>query len=325
VDLTSCIRDDLIDFPSSVKDSNKLVFVGGEAAEFAEQNFIEALRKLSGRDSVHHIQVDVWSNLETCRFLELFPNAETLMLHGKLLRTTEGIGRAKALRKLFVVSVDGRRRNKVSLVELSESNLESLQLDGATTPDLEVIGLARNLTALKLTGGELPDFSLFKESKIRELEIVGGKIENLKGISTLSSLDDLWISYCTKLNSFLDMAPHIKKLTISACNKLDFKSIAELPALESLRVMSCKQLIMLDDLVHLKLLKEMFFTNCKTDFTSAPSFSSKKLEKIWLSPARDSFVRTMSQANPLVLICNGNATFAAGESRPVQDFYSDKH
>jgi hypothetical protein len=57
----------------------------------------------------------------------------------------------------------------------------------------------------------------------------------------------------------------IRQLTISACNKLDFRSVAKLQALELVTIMSCRQEIRLADFNGLGRLRYLALTTCKLD------------------------------------------------------------
>lgn len=313
------IRDDQLELPSSAKAVDEIVFMGGDKAHCDEPAFLATLAHLDSRESIRHIKVDVHSNLTSCRFLAHFPGVETLTLAGQSIVSTAGLHAAKSLRKLFMLS---GTKNKMRLDELDQSRISVLEIRAASLDDIEMIARAATLDKLQFSGGALTDLAMLGRSKAKALTLVHGKLDGVVDVRKLAQVEELWLESCTKLAGFADVDQSIRQLTISACNKLDFRSVAKLQALELVTIMSCRQEILLEDFNGLGRLRYLALTNCKVDTADSPLLNPGGLKKIWISPAKDGFVRRLSERNPGILVCNGNATYLGGRALPVADFYN---
>jgi hypothetical protein len=312
------IRDDQRDMPACPPGADKIVFVGGNPDDFDEEALLAALGTLDCKASIRHVKVGLDSNLRNCKFLEHFPHAITLWLHGRALATTEGLGRAQSPCGLFMT---GARRNKVRLDELEASPIDEIDIVGARAQDIAHIAAAESIERLQLTGGELTDLAQLNGSRSKELTLVGGKLTHVTGTMALPRLEALWFEACTKLQAIAEEDDKVRELTITACNNLDMSSVTKLRALNSITIMNCRQTIRLDGFNGLARLSYLALTNCKIDTAEVPVLDLPGLRKLWMHPIKDTFVRPLSERNPRILICNGKATYLNGEARSVQAFY----
>jgi hypothetical protein len=88
--------------------------------------FFARLARLPGRDAVRGVRVGFFAHLEDCQFLRYFPNVETILAHGRLMRSLRGIA---GLAKLRYLNVGSGKGNRIDLDELPGSS-------ATTCPDL---------------------------------------------------------------------------------------------------------------------------------------------------------------------------------------------
>lgn len=97
---------------------------------------------------------------------------------------------------------------------------------------------------------------------LRELILLGSKLENLQGICALGNLKYLRIGLATHLTDIKDIELlwNLQYLEFSACRLIkNFSSIASLTKLRRLEIIDCGQLDNIDWISSLSLLEELFF------------------------------------------------------------------
>lgn len=65
----------------------------------------------------------------------------------------------------------------------------------------------------------------------------------------------------------------------------------------------------------------MVFDNSKVNFREELEIDNRSIRKLWISPAKDAAIKTISERNPTLLVSNGNAIYLDGVPRPEVSFF----
>jgi hypothetical protein len=269
-----------------------------------------ALSRLAGIERISVLVISPSSRLHDLSVLRALPALVTAGIHGRQIRSLEGISWFRSGRALDIDTGSNKRRD-IGL--LASTRIENLFLRYARPADLEAVGGAKALTHLKVLGSPAVPFGQWGSLPLRSLQLWGGAIEELADAERVPSLRVLTVDGCRKLRRFHGANGNVAEVIIQRCNGLDWNTIATLRNVEELWVTCVKPVIPISAFVPLRRLRSLYLAKVKVMLdVKGLKRSAPSLEKVVITglPAPD--LIELSVANPGVVVSGNTRTFRDG-------------
>ncbi|WP_445367696.1 hypothetical protein ACH5Y9_22825 [Methylomonas sp. BW4-1] len=166
--------------------------------------------------------------------------------------------------------------------------------------DLSGFSYLKNLTHLLITSLSVKDCSFLEGlNSLKELRLSGGSVESMSGIEKLTSLVDVKIDHCSKLNdiSSLGKLNSLTTLHVEKCKLLnDFSFLSNNKSIENLFVSDLDSISFVASMERIKSLR---FWNLK-DGDISPVLKTKSLISVDFYPDKKHYSHTKAEIKSLM-------------------------
>jgi hypothetical protein len=279
---------------------------GGEiAARFAE---------LPGIENVESLTVGPTSRLRDLGVVKGLPSLLNIQVNGLQIRTLDGL---EWFRKGRYLNVDTGKNRRRDIAKLQEAPIRKLTLQYAREEDFDAIAGSRTLGQLELGGSPQPSFGEWKKVPLETLGLYTGSFKELADTAEVPALRKLVLTRCRNLEKLAGDNGKVSWLVISACGKLDLRTLRTFGGLKSLVVVANSKKCPLSAFAELGWLETLSFDACQVP-VDLPELgaSMPRLKELHHSELKEDEARRLSQASPGVSISTARKTYRDGAPVP---------
>jgi len=243
-------------------------------------------------------------------FIKSLPGLLSVSIYGKILHSLEGIEDFPG----EIIIIDTGNNTKRNIDDISKTAIETLDIKWANTNDVIAIGRCKRLKRVRIANIPELYFDMWSNTLLENIQIIGGKITEIKDTIRLTKLKILHCAACRKLERFNGDNSGVTGMIIDSCNKLDIITIFSFNNIEFIAIVDMKNEIPLSVFSQLPDLRELRIqgrSNVKYD-TLQLNQQASKLQQIYIQSMKTNVAIEMSICNLNTSISNDHGTFLNG-------------
>jgi hypothetical protein len=214
-----------------------LRITGAPGGIYVEELFLSQIASASWKSAIRHVEIDYDARVSSCVFMPLLPNAESLLIKGRHVRSINGIAACRALTSVVVRS---STRNLVSLAELADSSVTILHVEKVRADDLQAIQGARQLRKLTFDGGEIEGLGQISGMQLHGLNIARTNLKSAE-LAELETVKVVQLTNCTRLRGVGKESFGVGEMIIRSCREFDLKSLDAATRIRKLSIVKVTQ------------------------------------------------------------------------------------
>jgi hypothetical protein len=265
---------------------------------------------LPGIENIESLTVDPTSRLRNLSVVKGLPSLLNIQVNGLQIRTLDGL---EWFRKGRYLNVDTGKNRRRDITKLQEAPLRKLTLQYAREEDFDAIAGSRTLGHLELGTSPQPSFGEWKKVPLETLGLYSGLFKELADTAEVPALRKLVLIRCRNLEKLAGDNGKVSWLVISACGKLDLRTLRTFSGLKSLVVVANAKNCPLSAFAELGGLETLSFDACQVPVDlSELGASMPRLKELHHSELKEDEARRLSQASPGVSISTARQTYRDG-------------
>ena len=187
-----------------------------------EKSFFNHLERLKGTDRVVSLGIGWTSHLKNVEIVKLFPNLRILQIWGRNIISLEGL---EWFRKGEHITIETKKNRKRNIEKITQTSIENISLSYGRKDDFDVIGKCPFIRKLVIFKSPSPNFYDWKNVPIDYLKFSDGILTELRDISQVKTLKDLFIGACGNFVEFTGDNSSVRQLIVYGCRCFDIRSI----------------------------------------------------------------------------------------------------
>ena len=296
---------------SSIKAKYDTLSLGNEAGKAIDSASLrDNLASIKGIKSIKTLIIEPSSMLKDLDVLQAMPDLQTLQIHGKQLRTLDGL---EWFRNGWFIQIETDKNRIRNIDKISETKITKLLLQYGNPGDIEAIGRSRTINELVMSNPPKLALDSWRGVPLDTLTLSGGEIEVLADTADIKSLKRLLLLKCRKLERFEGNNSGVTWMIIDTCNQLDLSTLKTFSKLEHASIVNLKTEFPLSIFAELKKLRSISLEECKVLIDKLNlKFLCPKLEDIFIGRLKKDQGIALSKANPGVVVTNGTWSYENG-------------
>ena len=227
----------------------------------------------------HHVNININNFKPTPLEIKQINRPDHSTIYSFIIDSTSDFSKLKNLRSLTSINLLVKLKVLPEEIVLLSDSLKNMSISG--TNNITAINQLKNLESLSISDfsvASLPD--LHNLTKLKSLEVLGGKLKSVKEISNCMSLKELSLGYMDSLRSFDINSTNIESLSIS--NLENLKNINRISNCKFLKVLALSYLPIknISGISSCNCLKELYLGDLYFLTELGHEISYTKLEKL---------------------------------------------
>lgn len=271
------------------------------------------LAAIPGIENVSSLTVAPSSRMRDLKVVAGLPNLVNIQVNGLNVESLDGLRHFRQGRFLAVDTGANRRR---SIAAISETSLPKVSLQYGNEQDFDAIATNASIGHLVLGGSPRPPLESWGGVPISTLSLSSGTFAELSGMSAISSLKELVVNGCRKLEAFVADDNSVKWLVIQQCPRLDVVTVKAFRRVEYLTVVGKAKPFSFSGLGALVHAKSISLLKCQVEMDVMNLGAvMPQLEELEVTGLQAAEAVRLSTANPGVTISTGARSYRAGAAR----------